>query len=62
MKHYAPGGNKVQKSYTSFVFLAQRSRITSHKVIDLGTYHLKGVSSEVSMPNMKTLSFMVQKL
>ena len=29
VKHYAPGGNKVQKSYMSFVLLAQRSKSRS---------------------------------
>ena len=53
---YAPGGNKVQKSYFLLQGLSQ-----GHKVIDLGAIW-KDVVSGVCMPNMKSPSLTVQKL
>ena len=56
VKHYAPVGNKVQKSY-----FQHKSQSQGHKVIDLG-FNRKGIISGVRMPNMKYLSVIVQKL
>ena len=53
---YAPGGNKVQKSY-----FKRKGQSQGHKVIELG-FNWKGIISGVCMPNMKSLSFRVQKL
>ena len=53
---YAPGGNKVQKSY-----FKSKGQSQGHKVIDLGVIW-KGIISGVCMPNMKFLPLMVQKL
>ena len=53
VKHYALGGNKVQKAIFSFKVKV--------KVIDLDVIW-KGVISGVCMPNMKSLSLMAQKL
>ena len=53
VKHYAPGGNKVQKAIFSFNVKV--------KVTDLGVFW-KGVISGQCMPNMKSLSITVQKL
>ena len=53
VKHYAPGGNKVQKAISSFKVKV--------KVIDHGVIW-KGVSSGVCIPNLKSLSLKVQKL
>ena len=44
MKHYAPGGNKLQ------------GKSQGHKVIDLGVIW-KSVISGVYMPNMKSISY-----
>ena len=51
VKHYAPGGSKVQKAIFNFKV----------KVIDLGVIW-KGAISGVYMPNMKSLSLTVQQL
>ena len=47
VKHYAPGGNKVQKAIFSF-------KVKGH--------WCEGIISGVCMPNMKSLSHTVQKL
>ena len=56
VKHYAPGGNKVQKSYFQFQGQSQ-----GYKDIDLGVIW-KGIISGVCMPNMKSIPLTVQKL
>ena len=56
VKHYAPSGNIVWKSYFTHEVQSQ-----DHKVIDLGAIW-KGIISWVCMPNMKPLSLTVQKL
>ena len=53
---YAPGGNKVQKSY-----FERKGQSQGHKVIDPGVIW-KGIISRVYMPNMKSLPLTVQKL
>ena len=53
---YAPGGNKVQKSY--FLIKGQSQ---GHKVIDLGVIS-KGIISGVCIPIMKSLPLTAQKL
>ena len=53
---YAPGSNKVQKS-----FFERKGQSQGHKVIDLGVIW-KGIISWVCMPNMKSLPLTVQKL
>ena len=60
VKPYAPGGNKVKKAICLLYFY-NKGQSQGHKVID-PWYHFKGIISGVCMPNMKTLSFMVQKL
>ena len=53
---YAPGGNKVQKSY-----FKSKGQSQGHKVIDLGVIQ-KGIISGVCMPNMKSLTLTVKTL
>ena len=55
MKHYALGGNEVEKAIFSFKVKV------GHKFIDLVVIW-KGTISAVCMANMKSLSFTVQKL
>ena len=56
VKHYYPGSNKVRKSYFSM-----KGQSEDHKVIGLDVIW-KGIISWVCMPNMKSLSLMVQNL
>ena len=53
VKHYAPGGIKVQKAIFSLKVKV--------KVIHLGVIW-KSIISRVCMPNMESLSLTVQKL
>ena len=54
VKHYAPGCNKVWKS-----FYKCNGHSQGHKVINLGVIR-KGIISVVSMPNIKSLSLTIE--
>ena len=50
VKHYAPGGNIVRKSYSK-----HKGKSQGHQDIDLG-WIWKGIINGVSMSDMKSLS------